>query len=300
MTFGESVTLLIAHRRVDLPDLRADLAGALLGAIDPDVRCFAIRRLHRHHPAAGQAGRLVSAASLFEGGPHPLARLLGPFERGIYRVIGTDPAQEMKWSTYAVALLLFNGVGALLLFLLMRFQGSLPLNPQNYPNVESRLAFNTAVSFVTNTNWQSYSGEVTMSNLTQMVGSGGAELPVGSDRHGDCHCADPRIRAPVGKRDRKLLGRCDPGGALCAAADLHRGRAGLRRSRRSPELRSLHRRQPPSRARSQTIAQGPVASQEAIKELGTNGGGFFNANSAHPFENPTPFTNLLRDGADLR
>src|SRR5215207_4030609 len=107
---------------------------------------------------------------VYQGEDHPLARVIGPFERGIYRAIGTDPAHEMKWSTYAVALLLFNGAGALLLFSILRFQGSLPLNPQNYPNLESRLAFNTAVSFVTNTNWQSYAGELTMSNFTQMIG----------------------------------------------------------------------------------------------------------------------------------
>jgi K+-transporting ATPase A subunit len=107
---------------------------------------------------------------VFSGESHPLGRVIGPLERGIYRAIGTDPAHEMKWTAYAVALLLFNAMGAVLLFLIMRFQGSLPLNPQNYPNVESRLAFNTAVSFVTNTNWQSYAGEMTMSSFTQMVG----------------------------------------------------------------------------------------------------------------------------------
>ncbi len=230
---------------------------------------------------------------VYQGENHPLARLIGPFERGIYRAIGTDPAQEMKWSTYAVALLLFNGAGALLLFLIMRFQGSLPLNPQNYPNVESRLAFNTAVSFVTNTNWQSYAGELTMSNFTQMVGlavqnfvsaATGMAVAIALIR-GFVRRSASEIGNFWVDLTRSVLYVLLP---ICIVAAL------IFVARGVPQNFDQFTSAMTLSGGLQTIAQGPVASQEAIKELGTNGGGFFNANSAHPFENPTPFTNLLQ------
>jgi len=230
---------------------------------------------------------------VYQGEDHPLARVIGPFERGIYRAIGTDPAHEMKWSTYAVALLLFNGAGALLLFSILRFQGSLPLNPQNYPNLESRLAFNTAVSFVTNTNWQSYAGELTMSNFTQMIGlavqnfvsaATGMAVAIALIR-GFVRRSASEIGNFWVDVTRSVLYVLLP---ICFVAAL------IFVARGVPQNFDEFTSATTLSGGLQTIAQGPVASQEAIKELGTNGGGFFNANSAHPFENPTPFTNLLQ------
>jgi K+-transporting ATPase ATPase A chain len=230
---------------------------------------------------------------VFEDRPHPLGRLLGPFERGIYRIIGVDPAQEMKWSTYAVALLLFNAAGALLLFVILRLQGSLPLNPQNYPNVEARLAFNTAVSFTTNTNWQSYSGEVTMSNFSQMVGlavqnflsaATGLAIAIALIR-GFVRRSAGEIGNFWVDVTRAVLYVLLPLSIVAALVFVARG---------VPQNFDHFTSVTTLSGATQTIAQGPVASQEAIKELGTNGGGFFNVNSAHPFENPTPFTNLLQ------
>jgi K+-transporting ATPase ATPase A chain len=230
---------------------------------------------------------------VFSGESHPLGRVIGPLERGIYRAIGTDPAHEMKWTAYAVALLLFNAMGAVLLFLIMRFQGSLPLNPQNYPNVESRLAFNTAVSFVTNTNWQSYVGELTMSNFTQMVGLAVQNFVSAAT---GMAVAIALIRGFV-RRSASEIGNfwVDVTRAvlyvllpICVVAALVFVARGV------PQNLDQFTSATTLSGGLQTIAQGPVASQEAIKELGTNGGGFFNTNSAHPFENPTPFTNLLQ------
>jgi K+-transporting ATPase ATPase A chain len=229
---------------------------------------------------------------VFDGGRHPLARLLGRFERGLYRVIGTDPGQEMTWSTYAVAVLLFNASGAVLLFLILRVQGSLPLNPQNVPDVESRLAFDTAVSFVTNTNWQSYSGEVTMSTFTQMVGlavqnfvsaATGIAIAIALIR-GFVRRSASEIGNFWVDVTRAVLYVLLPIAIVAALIFVARG---------VPQNLDHVTSVTALSGAAQTIAQGPVASQEAIKLLGTNGGGFFNANSAHPYENPTPFTNLL-------
>ena len=184
-------------------------------------------------------------------------------------------------------------VCVIVLFVLLRLQGVLPLNPAGVPNMPSLLAFNTAVSFVTNTNWQAYSGETGVSYLTQMVGSRLAEL----------HLGGVGIAVAVAfVRGLTRTGRKEIGNFW---VDLTRSClyvllplslvfcAGARLAGRHPELQPADAASRRSRARTQTIAQGPVASQEAIKELGTNGGGFFNANSAHPFENPTPLTNFL-------
>ena len=231
-------------------------------------------------------------ARVFAGEPTRLDRWLRPTERLVYRVSRVDPREEMTWGTYAVALLVFTGMGILLLFALQLLQGRLPGNPQGFPGVSPLLALNTAVSFVTNTNWQAYSGEATMSYLTQMAGltvqnflSAATGLAVAL-----------ALTRGLARRSARTLGNfwvdltrsvlwvLLPLAVVLALALASQG-----------VMQSFH---PYVAARtlegaSQTLPQGPVASQEAIKELGTNGGGFFNANSAHPFENPSPTTNLL-------
>ncbi|MBX7054710.1 MAG: potassium-transporting ATPase subunit KdpA [Pyrinomonadaceae bacterium] len=224
---------------------------------------------------------------------HLLKRILTPFERMIYRLIGVDPSAEMNWKRYSVAMLLFSLVSTLALYALQRLQGYLPLNPQDIaaPSVDS--SFNTAVSFVTNTNWQGYAGESTMSYLTQMAGltvQNFASAAVGMA------LAIAFIRG-IARHETENLGNF--------WADLVRGTIyvllplsliaamlfvsqGVVQNFKSYDFAAT------LDGAAQTIAQGPVASQLAIKMLGTNGGGFFNANSAHPFENPTPFSNLIQ------
>ena len=235
--------------------------------------------------------------------------VLRPIERLIYRSTGVDETREMRWTEYAVALLLFSVVSMLVLYVMQRVQQWLPWNPQGFGAVPPDLAFNTAASFTTNTNWQAYSGESTMSYFTQMAGlayhnfmSAAVGIAV----------AIAFIRGIAQKEKdthRQLLGGSGPRPALGAAADLHRRRARARVAGRRPEPapvrqggrhRSADRHAPDAAGKpqtqvvkEQTIAQGPVASQEIIKQFGTNGGGFFNANSAHPFENPTPLSNFL-------
>ena len=197
---------------------------------------------------------------------------------------------------YALSVLMFSLFAFLFPYALMRLQGLLPLNPQGFgaAQVSPDQAFNTAVSFMTNTNWQWYSGESTMSYLVQMAGARGPELRLGSGRHRGRDRADPRLRPSRDRQDRQLLGRPDARHALRpdSAVDRRGARAGARRasfriSIPTPSPRRVE-------GATQTIAQGPVASQEAIKQLGTNGGGFFNANSSHPFESPNGFTNLVQ------
>jgi K+-transporting ATPase ATPase A chain len=218
--------------------------------------------------------------------------VLRPLEKLFYRVSGVDPDHEMGWWEYVVAVMAFNIVGIVVLFVIMLVQGHLPLNPQHFPAVRWDLALNTAVSFITNTNWQSYGGESTMSYLTQMIGltvhnflSAATGMAV----------AIALIRAFVRRQGnsignfwvdltRSMLWILIPLSIVFALAFASQG-----------VIQTLH---PYVTAQTlegakQTIAVGPVASQEAIKLLGTNGGGFFNVNSAHPFENPTPLTNLL-------
>ena len=233
---------------------------------------------------------------VFEGTP-PFRRTLGALERGCLRLAGVDPAKEQTWSQYAVALLLFSAISMLVTYALLRIQHLLPLNPQGLGAVGPDLAFNTAASFTTNTNWQSYGGESTMSYLSQMAAlawhnftSAAAGLGVAlalarglTRRHGP---DGPRtignfwadlVRATV----HVLL----PLSILVALLFVSQGM-----------VQTLGG--PPTAATvegaRQAIAVGPVASQEAIKMLGTNGGGFMNANSAHPFENPTPLTNFVQ------
>ena len=218
---------------------------------------------------------------------------IGPIERPLYRLAGVDPREEQSWLGYALALLAFNLAGVLLLYALQRLQGGLPLNPAGMAAVPPELAFNTAVSFVTNTNWQNYGGETTMSHLTQMAGltvqnfvsaatgiavavaviRGFARVSVRSI--GNFWVDLTRITLFV------LLPICIVFALVLIFLGMPQTLAG------SIEATTLE-------GARQTIATGPVASQIAIKMLGTNGGGFFNVNAAHPFENPTAVANLLQ------
>jgi K+-transporting ATPase ATPase A chain len=231
-------------------------------------------------------------ARVLEGGPAPGDRIFLPVERLIYRVTGVDPRREQPWTAYALSLLAFSAVSVVGLYLLQRVQGNLPLNPTSVVAVPPALAFNTAASFVTNTNWQNYGGESTMSHLTQMAGltvqnfvSAAVGIAVAvalvrglvrrrSDTIGnfwaDLTRSTTRILIPLSLVLALLL-------ASQGAVQSLRG---------SVEATTVQ-------GATQSIWRGPVASQEAIKELGTNGGGPANANSAHPFENPTAFTNFL-------
>jgi K+-transporting ATPase ATPase A chain len=237
----------------------------------------------------------------------PLAR---PIERLIYKLTGVDEATEMRWTEYTVAMLLFSAASMVLLYLIERVQLWLPLNPQHFANIAPDLAFNTAASFTTNTNWQSYSGESTMSYLTQMAGlayHNFVSAAVG------IALAIAVIRG-IARRERETIGNfwVDLTRGLlwvllpvCLVVALVFVSQGMVQNLRPYDKATLVEPQQVTTTGSdgktttqtvtdQVIAQGPVASQEAIKMFGTNGGGFFNANSAHPFENPTPLTNFLQ------
>jgi K+-transporting ATPase ATPase A chain len=231
-------------------------------------------------------------ARVFAGERVFLTPVLRPAERAVYRITGVNEAQEMRWTTYTVAMLLFNVCGVVLLYALQRFQNGLPFNPRDLPNVEARSAFNTAVSFVTNTNWQGYAGEVTMSYLSQMAGltvqnfvsaATGIAIAIALIR-GFSRRSAKEIGNFWVDLTRTVLYVLLP---ICVVGAL------VLVSRGVPQNLADYTSASTLGGIAQTIAQGPVASQEMIKELGTNGGGFFNANSAHPFENPTPFTNFF-------
>jgi K+-transporting ATPase ATPase A chain len=240
-------------------------------------------------------------ARVFQGERTLLSRVMGPVERLIYRILGIKSDEEMPWKTYAVALLLFTLVGLLSLYAIERLQAILPLNPQNLGAVNPDLAFNTAVSFNTNTNWQSYGGESTMSYLTQMLGltvhqflSAGAGIAVllalirGFVRHSAKTIGNFWV-----DMTRAVLYVLIP---LALILALFLASQGVVQTFSGPKTVNLL--QPTVDANSQvvsqqTIATGPAAAMTAIKQLGTNGGGFFNVNSAHPFENPTPFSDFL-------
>ena len=235
--------------------------------------------------------------------------ILKPIEKIVYRLSGIDEKREMRWTEYAVAMLLFSGVSMTLLYLIERTQKWLPFNPQKFPNVEPGLAFGTAASFTTNTNWQVYSGESTMSYLTQMAGlayHNFASAAVG------IVLAIVIIRG-IARRETDKLGnfwvdttRCLLWVLLpvCLVGSLVLVSEGVVQNLKPYTTVSLIQpyttqvtgsdgKTTTQTVAQQTIAQGPVASQEVIKEFGTNGGGFFNANSAHPFENPTPLSNFF-------
>jgi K+-transporting ATPase ATPase A chain len=236
--------------------------------------------------------------------------LLRPIERLIYRICGVDDTKEMDWKGYGISMLLFSGVSLLLLYLIERTQQWLPLNPQKLPNLASDLAWNTAVSFTTNTNWQSYVPESTMSYFTQMAGLAyhnftsaavGMALAIAVIR-GVARKESKTIGNFWVDCTRSLLWILLP---LCVILGLALVSQGVVQNLKpytqanlvepqTIEKQAADGTKSQDTVTTQVIAQGPVASQEAIKMLGTNGGGFFNANSAHPFENPTPLSNLLQ------
>jgi potassium-transporting ATPase potassium-binding subunit len=235
---------------------------------------------------------------------------LRPVERLLYRLTGVDEDREMRWTEYAASMLLFSGTSMLLLYLFERMQQFLPWNPQKFAGVAPDLAFNTAASFTTNTNWQNYGGETTMSYLTQMAGL--AYHNFGSAATGIA-LAIAFIRG-IARREKETIGNfwVDMTRTtlwvllpICTVYALLLVSQGVVQNFRSYDTVKLVEPQQVQKTgpdgkpvmdtvTTQTIAQGPVASQEAIKMLGTNGGGFFNANSAHPFENPTPLSNYLQ------
>jgi K+-transporting ATPase ATPase A chain len=240
----------------------------------------------------------------------PLSRVLGPLERLIYRSCRVDATDEQHWATYTAAMLMFSVVSLLVLYGLQRLQYYLPLNPQQFTGVNPDLAFNTAVSFTTNTNWQAYSGESTMSYLVQMAG---LALHNFTSAATGIVLAIAFIRG-IARREAKTIGnfwvdltRCSlyvllPICIVGALVLVSQGVVQNFKPYTQPALIEPQQVTKPDAntgaettetVSDQTIAQGPVASQEIIKELGTNGGGFFNANSAHPFENPTPLSNSL-------
>ncbi len=260
-------------------------------------------------------------ADIMEGRPNFAARLGSRLEALIYRVCGIEPGREMAWSEYAIALLLFNILGAFLVYALLRLQAFLPLNPQKFPGVSADTAFNTAVSFITNTNWQSYSGESALGYLAQMAGlavqnflSAATGIAVaialirGFARHGTKTIGNFWVD----------LTRCTlylllPLSLLLALVLASQGVVqNFAADKDAATIETLTYQNPKTDAAghpmvdaagsavtetattgTQTLPMGPVASQEAIKQLGTNGGGFFNTNSAHPYENPTPLTDIL-------
>jgi K+-transporting ATPase ATPase A chain len=245
----------------------------------------------------------------------PVAR---PVERLLYRVTGVDENHEMRWTEYAVAMLMFSGVSMLLLYLIERVQLWLPWNPQKFGAVAQDLAFNTAASFTTNTNWQNYAGEATMSYLTQMAGLAYHNF---TSAAAGIALAIAFVRG-IARREKETIGNfwVDMTRAtlwllvpMCIVYALALVSQGVVQNLKPYETVKMIEPQQIQKTGAdgkpmvgpdgkpamdtvtdQTIAQGPVASQEAIKMLGTNGGGFFNANSAHPFENPTPLSNYLQ------
>jgi K+-transporting ATPase ATPase A chain len=220
-------------------------------------------------------------------------RWLRPVERLLYKLGGVDPEEDQQWTRYAGGLLLFSLFSMLLTYIVLRLQGKLPLNPQHFPGVVDRQAFETSASFTTNTNWQSYSGESTMSyfsQMTQLAFHNFTSAAVGM-------CAAIALVRGIVRRSAGKLGNFwvdlvrgtlylfIPASIILALLFVQQG--AIQNFHPYLDVQTLE-------GAKQTIALGPVASQEAIKQLGTNGGGFFNANSAHPFENPTPWTNFLQ------
>jgi K+-transporting ATPase ATPase A chain len=260
-------------------------------------------------------------ANIMEGRPNFASRLGARLEALIYRICGIEPGREMAWSEYAIALLLFNVLGGVVVYALLRLQAFLPLNPQKFPGVSADTAIYTAVSFITNTNWQSYSGESALGYLVQMAGlavqnflSAATGIAVaialirGFARHGAKTIGNFWVD----------LTRCTlylllPLSLVLAILLVSQGVVqNFAAYQDAATIETLTYQNPKTDAAghpivdaagnpvtetattgTQTLPMGPVASQEAIKQLGTNGGGFFNANSAHPYENPTPFSNIL-------
>ena len=231
-------------------------------------------------------------ARVYDGAWTPLAPLLRPVERGLYRMAGVDPAAEQGWRDYGIGLLLFSLAGTVALYLLFRLQHLLPLNPQNLPAASPDLSLDTAISFVTNTSWQSYGGETTLSYLAQMAGitvqsflsaAAGMAVAIALIR------GFARNRAgTIGNFWADLVR-----GTLYVLLPISVLVALLLVAQGVPQTLGGTVEASPLAGGAQLIARGPVASQEVVKLLSGDGGGFFNANSAHPFENPTPLTNLV-------
>ena len=231
-------------------------------------------------------------ARVFQREPTFLDPVLGPIERLMYRVSGVKPDVEQHWTTYTIAMLLFNVIGLIVLYAMQRLQHLLPLNPQGLGPISADSSFSTAVSFTSNTDWQSYVPESTMSYLTQMAGltfhnfvsaATGIALAIALVR-GFARHETKTIGNFWVDLVRSTLWILLPISILVAPVLVWQG---------VPQNLNPYVTAKTVEGADQTIAEGPVASQEVIKELGTNGGGFFNANSAHPYENPTPLTNLI-------
>lgn len=240
-------------------------------------------------------------AKVYQGERTFLNRVLGPVERFIYRVSGVNPEEEMDWKIYAIAMLLFNVLGLFVVYTLQRLQAILPLNPQGFGAIAPDSSWNTAVSFASNTNWQGYGGETTMSYLTQMLGlnvqnfvsaaTGMAVLVAfirGLVRH---------TTKAIGNfwmdMTRSTLYILLPLSLVVSLALVSQGVVQTFSEYKTVSLLQFTIDSNGNVVTEQVLAVGPAASQVAIKQLGTNGGGFFNVNSAHPFENPTPFSNFL-------
>jgi len=231
-------------------------------------------------------------ARVYEGERTVLSPVLGPIERGIYRVCGIDPAREQHWTGYAFSVLAFSLVLLLAMYALMRIQAFLPLNPAGQSAVPPDLAFNTAISFTTNTNWQNYGGETTMSYLTQMLGmtvhnftsaATGMAVLVALVR-GFARKSAKTVGNFYVDAIRGIIYILLPLAVVVTIFLVWQG---------VPQNFDSYTAATTLEGAQQTIAQGPAASQIAIKQIGSNGGGFFNVNSAHPYENPTPLTNFV-------
>ena len=255
-------------------------------------------------------------ARVYSGNAKFAQKLLGPVERLFYRLFGVDPAKEQTWKQYAMAVVMFHVFGILVVYLLQRVQASLPQNPNDLNNVDPRVAFNTAVSFGTNTNWQAYGGESTMSHLVQSAALGVQNFISAA---AGMAVLIPLIRGFVRKHadtignfwvdlTRSTLYILMPLAIVTAVVLVHEGVPQTMDGKETAVLLDAQPGTPPADAKpgtvvppvtEQPIAVGPVASQVAIKQLGTNGGGYYNVNSAHPLENPTPLSNFLEDLAIL-
>jgi len=233
---------------------------------------------------------------VFETDRRPLPRVLGPLERFLFRLSGVDPSQEQTWVRYTGSLLIFSLFSLLVTYAILRLQHLLPLNPQKFGAVDPALAFNTSASFTTNTNWQAYTGEATMSYLSQMAGlawhnfisaAAGIAVAIALAR------GLTRRRPPDAPRTLGNFWADVIRSTVYVLLPLSLVFGLVLVSQGVIQNLSAYREVTTVEGAKQVVALGPVASQEAIKELGTNGGGFFNVNSAHPFENPSPFTNLV-------
>jgi potassium-transporting ATPase potassium-binding subunit len=251
----------------------------------------------------------VYMANVFQGKQMWISKILGPVERLIYQICRVDEREEQHWTVYTAAMLVFSLAGMLLLYTLERLQYHLPLNPQKLPGVAADLAFNTAASFTTNTNWQAYSGETTTSYLVQMAGLAVHNFVSAAT---GIALAIAFIRG-IARRESRTIGNfwvdltrstlyvllpiCFVGALFLVSQGVIQNFSPYTNAKllepQTIEKTADNGIKTTEIVKEQTIPQGPVASQEIIKEFGTNGGGFFNANSAHPFENPTPLSNLI-------